>query len=204
MIPRGDFPWRWTLCGWSLALRFAHNLKVTQPPHVRFYAGAPLIASNGHRLGTLCFADVKPRQFDAASCVIMNNLSELVVRQLEKMIALKLKAKENKDIVAAYSHVQRSLDAFDHCVLLVDTNASEGWKIIFSNASLSKLTGLDRDSAIGQPIDDVFEDGEGRPLISTQLKEAVRKNVAFKVQVARVKKALGGNPSASAFTLLFR
>lgn len=38
---------------------------------MRFYCGAPLVASNGHRLGTLCFADVKPRKFDQASCMIM-------------------------------------------------------------------------------------------------------------------------------------
>jgi len=63
---------------------------VTKPPHVRFYCGAPLVASNGHRLGTLCFADVKPRVWDAGSCMIMNNLSELVVRQLERGIALKV------------------------------------------------------------------------------------------------------------------
>jgi hypothetical protein len=35
--------------------------------------------------GCRCFADVKPRKFDAAACVMMNNLSELVVRQLEKV-----------------------------------------------------------------------------------------------------------------------
>ena len=64
--------------------------QVTKPPHIRFYCGAPLIASNGHRLGTLCFTDVKPRAWDAGSCMIMNNLSELVVRQLEKGIALKV------------------------------------------------------------------------------------------------------------------
>ena len=147
---------------------------------------------------------MKPRQFDAASCVVMNNLSELVVRQLEKIISLKLKAKENKDIAATYSHVQRSLDAFDHSVLLIDTTAAEGWKIIYSNASLNKVTGLDRDSAIGCPIEDLFEDGEGRALISTQLKEAVEKNTAFKIPAARLKKASSGTPSASAFSLLFR
>jgi hypothetical protein len=43
-----------------------------------------------------CFADVTPRPgFDAASCSVMNNLSELVVRHLEKDIALKLKTRDN-------------------------------------------------------------------------------------------------------------
>lgn len=33
--------------------RFANNLKCTVNPKIRFYCGAPLVASNGHRLGTL-------------------------------------------------------------------------------------------------------------------------------------------------------
>ena len=33
--------------------------------------------------------------FDAGSCAVMNNLSELVVRHLEKDIALKLKQRDN-------------------------------------------------------------------------------------------------------------
>jgi GAF domain-containing protein len=57
-----------TLCGWSLAFknpqvlvipdthkdaRFANNKKVVDGPKIRFYCGAPLVAFNGHRLGTL-------------------------------------------------------------------------------------------------------------------------------------------------------
>lgn len=37
-----------------------------------------------------CFADFKPRPFDATSAHILNNLSELVVRHLEKDIALQV------------------------------------------------------------------------------------------------------------------
>ena len=48
---------------------------------VRFYCGTPLIGSNGHRLGTLCFVDSKPRKMEAHNCMILNNMCALTWRQ---------------------------------------------------------------------------------------------------------------------------
>ncbi|WP_306394559.1 GAF domain-containing protein [Telluria beijingensis] len=42
--------------------RFAGNPLVTGAPHIRFYAGYPVLAANGLALGSLCVLDSEPRR----------------------------------------------------------------------------------------------------------------------------------------------
>lgn len=70
--------------------RFQSSKLVRGDAGIRFYIGAPLIASNGHRLGMMCVYDTKPRKVDANTAQIVCNLAELAVRELEKNWALQV------------------------------------------------------------------------------------------------------------------
>ena len=63
--------------------RFRKNALVTGEPHIRFYAGAPLITENGHALGSLCVIDQTPRTLTYAQKDALRSLSRLVVAQME-------------------------------------------------------------------------------------------------------------------------
>ncbi|MCL4523227.1 MAG: GAF domain-containing protein [Acidobacteria bacterium] len=63
--------------------RFADNPLVTQDPHIRFYAGMPLINPDGHALGTICVIDHKPRQLTAAQQDSLAVLAKCAVGHLE-------------------------------------------------------------------------------------------------------------------------
>jgi PAS domain S-box-containing protein len=63
--------------------RFATNPLVTSDPHIRFYAGAPLINPEGLALGTLCVMDRVPRELSEESKRALAVLGRLVVTQLE-------------------------------------------------------------------------------------------------------------------------
>jgi len=63
--------------------RFADNPLVTGAPHIRFYAGAPLIMQSGYALGTLCLIDTKPRTLDDVEMAILSTLRSLLIQELE-------------------------------------------------------------------------------------------------------------------------
>ncbi len=73
--------------------RFANNPLVTGDPHVRFYAGAPLLTSEGFALGVLCVMDRQPRKLSEEQSTALQILARQVTAQLD----LRLKVAELDD-----------------------------------------------------------------------------------------------------------
>jgi len=91
--------------------RFEGNPLVTGAPHIRFYAGAPLVTEEGHGLGTLCVIDSVPRQLTADQLASLQALSRQLMVQLElrRAMQLLLEAERAKKIfVANVSHELRT------------------------------------------------------------------------------------------------
>jgi diguanylate cyclase (GGDEF)-like protein len=63
--------------------RFASNPLVTGPLNIRFYAGYPIKGPNGHRIGTLCIVDSKPRQLSVDEIRTLKDLGAMVEDEIK-------------------------------------------------------------------------------------------------------------------------
>jgi len=63
--------------------RFAKAPVVDSSPHVRFYAGAPLIVSSGACIGSFCVLDTHPCDFDARQKRVLMDFAQISVELLE-------------------------------------------------------------------------------------------------------------------------
>jgi diguanylate cyclase (GGDEF)-like protein len=63
--------------------RFSDSPLVTGAPNIRFYAGAPLVSSDGHAVGALCVMDTAPHQLTDQQRRALEALSRQVVVLME-------------------------------------------------------------------------------------------------------------------------
>ncbi len=70
--------------------RFADNPLVLSKPKIRFYAGVPIQTPGGHKVGSLCVLDTKPRKLKPEQRFALETLA----RQVEQQFELRLKNKK--------------------------------------------------------------------------------------------------------------
>lgn len=119
--------------------RFRTNALVTSDPFIRFYAGAPLITSNGYVLGTLCIIDERARDnFSDQDRESLRALAKLAMDQLELKRLSEIRR-------AALCLNRTSPDAILHL------NAAG--LITYANRSARSIFGYQKDELINGPID---------------------------------------------------
>jgi diguanylate cyclase (GGDEF)-like protein len=62
--------------------RFHDSPLVTDEPHIRFYAGCPLKAPDGSKIGTLCLMDRTPRTLGPDDHTLLRDLAEMAEQEL--------------------------------------------------------------------------------------------------------------------------
>lgn len=95
--------------------RFSENLLVTESPHLRFYAGAPIILhedNKSYRLGSLCVMDMKPKyDFDEQQAKVLAQFAMMAADALQlqdKQRDAKHANEMKSDFLANMSHEIRT------------------------------------------------------------------------------------------------
>lgn len=128
--------------------RFRTNALVTGYPNIRFYAGAPLITSEGHAIGSLCLIDPKPREsFSDRDQRILQDLSAMVLERMElRRLELESETSRNKFI----NITSTSPDAI---ICANGKNHITSW-----NKSAEDIFGYSREEALGKSLNIIIPD----------------------------------------------
>jgi PAS domain S-box-containing protein len=143
--------------------RFIDNPLVLEEPSIRFYAGRPLAAPNGEKLGTLCIIDRNPRVLNAPDLALLDELGSWA----EAEIALLWHCH------SVNAFLDRLLEQVSEPVLLADDDG----KVRFANIAAQRL------------LKYVAEDIAGLPLLKL-LPEKDR--LRFEVEAAALQRAASG------------
>jgi len=125
--------------------RFADNPLVTGDPHIRFYAGAPLLTAEGHALGALCVMDRVPRQLTSSQQESLRVLSRQVMAQLELR-------RQTRELVESEARLRIVTDNARVGLVVVDLER----RYVYANGTYAEILGLPSSAIAGQRLPDVL------------------------------------------------
>lgn len=119
-----ETPRTWSLCTYAILApsgpvfvlpdaladpRFATNPLVTGEPHVRFYAGAPMVTPDGHAIGTVSIVSPRPRPagLNERERERLRMLADIAMDELELRLQLRLRAQAIEETEAARQREER-------------------------------------------------------------------------------------------------
>ncbi|HEY9281303.1 MAG TPA: diguanylate cyclase [Eoetvoesiella sp.] len=122
-----------------------HRLVIGTAP-IRFYAGCPLITSNGNRVGVFCLLDIQPRKLNDEQLEFLSDLGSLAAAIVERDLAdAQLKSQENllreRERRMALAIEGSGTGIWDRNVETNEIYYSTSWKAIlgYSDSEVSNL-----------------------------------------------------------------
>ena len=95
--------------------RFQGNPLIEEQLGVRFYAGMPITGADGHRIGSICVIDYRPRRLSENQHQALRTLS----RQITHQLALRRERKRNELLLREMRHrVQNGYQLIENLVFL--------------------------------------------------------------------------------------
>jgi PAS domain S-box-containing protein len=163
--------------------RFADNPLVTAEPHIRFYAGAPLITSGGLAIGTICVVDHVPRDLTPAQKDALLALSRLVVNRMELHRAMAAKEKGEAALRQAATLQKAILEGADYSII----STREDGVILTFNAAAERMLGYTAAEVVGRLTPGPFHDAQELAQRAAELSRELGRPIqpGFEVFVAK-------------------
>ena len=121
--------------------RFVDNALVVGPPHLRFYAGAPLVTDGGVTLGALCVLDTRPRELSE----LQEQSLAVIARQVCALIELHRK---HRQLDQQRGFLRTVIDALHEGLIIRDAEA----RLSLVNQSACSLLGEPLDRHLGERV----------------------------------------------------
>lgn len=132
--------------------RFADNPLVTADPHIRFYAGAPLVTHDGCALGTLCVIDYEPHKLSEAQLLALQALSRHVVNLLELRRTLAEKNKFEEALHESESSFRTLVEDADDLIQICGMDGA----ILYVNRAWCETLGYSEAESTGLTLHDII------------------------------------------------
>jgi CheY-like chemotaxis protein len=131
--------------------RFLSNPFVAGPPHVKFYAGAPLVSPEGFKLGTICILDLvaRPHGLTPDEQNTLVDLADMTVKvMVDRRYQLNKKKSEDpakmiaytaNDLMAPLTGVHTSLSILKNDAVVKSSLGEQHFELLSTAAACSEL-----------------------------------------------------------------
>jgi len=130
--------------------RFSGDPSVAGPPHVRFYAGAPIRLADGSTPGALSVIGLTPRAYDSGLARRLQDLADFVADEWARVSSARAQAGAERTMTAI-------VNAMPVSVVLTDRDA----RVLYASPAWIKARGLEGVEVVGKTLfelrPDIFE-----------------------------------------------
>lgn len=142
--------------------RFSDNPLVKGDPHIRFYAGAPLMVDR-YGVGTLCIIDTRPRQLDNDQRRALRDLADVVESELKKVDQVR----QSEEL----ARLSRVASQTTNGVIITDMEGRVEW----INEGFTRITGYSLEDLQGRKPGHSLQGQDTDPTVIAQMRQALRK-----------------------------
>ncbi|MDP9016966.1 MAG: PAS domain S-box protein, partial [Candidatus Eremiobacteraeota bacterium] len=143
--------------------RFYDNPLVIGEPHIRFYAGVPLITSDGFAIGSLCVMDHEVGWLSGEQHTQLRLIADAVVDLIENRLHILRRDRDRLSVLSAAVE-----DAAEMMIVTDDTVPPKGWpKILAVNQEFVREMGYEKDEVVGQTTEMLFGEQTDQIVIDT-------------------------------------